>query len=341
VLCFQERKYKLPRWDNQNFRKKGDQLAKRVVTITGGGGFVGQILQNGLNERRYKVLLFDKFRGPLIRILRRKYFGTSNGRVGRALSHRLRRVLGLAERGLTGAGIIRPTGDDILDLRCKLVRRFRGSYAVIHLAALPHPYFKGAIAPDFERINYEGAVNVFEAAREAGVSRFVFASSGQVYGINHPVRIDQFPILETNYCPTLDEGQNLYGFLKLEFEKYLEGACQQQKEIQAISLRLECPGIRSQSPNNFYISTSLENTVAGFAAALDADLSAGCGVFNLADTHVDEAIVNVQEFLRENWSNVPNYTRGNECLLSTEKARAILGYEPQRNGTYFAPGIVF
>ena len=315
-------------------------MSSKVVTITGGSGFVGQMLQSGLNDR-YEIRVFDRLRGPLVRILHRKYFGTSTGRVGRAFSYRLRRGLGLVERGLIRTGIIRPTTDDILGFRSQLVRRFRGSYAVIHLAAIPHPFFNGAVASDFQRINYDGAVNVFEAAREAGVRRFVFASSGQVYGINRPIRIDQFPILETNYCPTLDDGQNLYGFLKLEFERYLEGACREKDGIQAVCLRLECPGIRSTFPDNFYISTSIENTVAGFGAALEADLSAGFEVFNLADAHVDEKIVNVQEFLKNNWPSVPNHTNGNECLLSTEKARKTLGYQPQKNGTYFAHGVVF
>jgi nucleoside-diphosphate-sugar epimerase len=316
-------------------------LIRKTVTITGGNGFVGQILQSGLRKQGYQVVVFDQIRGPLVGLLHRRYLGTSTKRVSCALAIVLRRVLRLAERTLIQAGAIRYSSDNILDLRSQLADRFRRSYAVIHLAGLPHPKVTGASKSDYRRINYEGSINVFEAARDAGVSKFIFASSGQVYGINKPVQIDQFPILETNYCPTLADGQNTYGFLKREFEYFLEQECSGQRDIQAISLRLEFPGVRSKFPWNFYISTSIENTVSGFIAALEANLRAGFDVFNLADHYVDKKIVNIQEFLKKNWLNVPNYTTGNECLLSTEKARSQLGYNPQPGGTYFSLSVMW
>jgi nucleoside-diphosphate-sugar epimerase len=69
-----------------------------------------------------------------------------------------------------------------------------------------NPNIPGMTSTDFKRINYEGSVNVFEVARSAGVEKFVFASSAQVYNINSPSHIEQFPILETNYLPTIAEG---------------------------------------------------------------------------------------------------------------------------------------
>jgi hypothetical protein len=73
---------------------------------------------------------------------------------------------------------------------------------------------------------------------------------------------------------------------------------------------------------------------------LEADLSTGFEVFNLADRHVDERIADIQEFLRRNWPDVPNHTSGNECLLSTEKARSLLGYDPKPGGTYFSLSVM-
>jgi nucleoside-diphosphate-sugar epimerase len=311
-------------------------MSNGTITITGGNGFLGRLLQAGLRNQGFQVEVFDQMRGPLVNFLRRRYVGTSHGFAPLVMAVFLRRSFRLTERILTRAGILRVSGDDILDHRSRLVDRFRGNYAVIHLAALPHPNVPGATESDFQRINYEGSVNVFEAAQEAGVPRFIFASSGQVYGINKPVRIDQFPILETNYIPTLADGQNTYGHLKREFERYLEQACARLKSIQAVSLRLEFPGVRSTFPWNLYISTSIENTVAGFVAALEAEQNFGFDIFNLADNHIDENIINIQKFLQQNWPNVPNYTRGNECLLSTEKARSMLGYSPKPGGCYFS-----
>ena len=131
----------------------------------------------------------------------------------------------------------------------------------------------GAEPDDYRRINYDGAANVFAAAQEAGVRKFIFASSAQVYGINDPVRIDQFPILESNYLPTPEDGQSDYGALKVEFERHLAEAAP-RGETQAVALRLECPGVLSDSPVNLYTSTSIENTVAGFARAIEAELDA-------------------------------------------------------------------
>lgn len=315
-------------------------MSGKTVTITGGNGFVGRILQSGLRRHDYRVVVFDQMRGPLIDLLRRRYLGTCTARIPAVSARTLRRVLRSIEQNLIRAGAIRRSSDNILDLRTRLTDRFRGSYAVIHLAGLPHPAVPGASAADYRRINYEASINVFEAAREAGVPRFIFASSAQVYRINRPVRIDQFPILETNYCPTLADGQSMYGFLKREVERYLEDRCA-GGGIQAVSLRLEFPGVRSRFPWNLYISTSIENTVAGFTAALEAEPSSGFDVFNLADHLVDERIVMIQEFLKRQWPHVPNHVEGNECLLSTEKARRLLGYNPRPGGTYFSFSVMW
>jgi nucleoside-diphosphate-sugar epimerase len=304
------------------------------VTITGGSGFVGQLLRRGLRERGYTVDVFDRLRGPVMNGLRREWLGANRTAERCAGARRVRALQARAESTLLRLGILRPTGDDIFDLRSRLAERFLGSRAVVHLAALPHPNVPGAGRDDYRRINYDGAANVFAAAQEAGVPKFIFASSGQVYGINDPVRIDQFPILESNYLPTPEDGQSAYGALKAEFERHLAEAAP-QGETQAVALRLECPGVLSDSPVNLYTSTSIENTVAGFGRAIEAELDAPFDVFNLVDGRIDPEVADVQAFVRERWPDVPNRTRDNESLLSIEKARRLLGYEPAEGGTYY------
>ena len=279
-------------------------------------------------------------RGPLVEALRGRYLGTSSGLVPTAAAIVVRRTLGSDQGVLTKARVLRPSPDDILDAEQRLSERFRGSDALIHLAGLPHPRVRGATESDFRALNYDGSVNIFRAAKTAGVQRFVFASSAQVYGINRPVRIEQFPILETNHCPTPAEGQSLYGWLKRDVERRLEAECD-GRTIQAVSLRLEFPGVRSRYPWNFYISTSVENLVAGFVAAIEAEIPGGSDVFNLADSHVDPGIVDIQEFARSHWPRVPNFTAGNESLLSTERARSVLGYRPRADGTYFSRHVMW
>lgn len=69
---------------------------------------------------------------------------------------------------------------DICDRGC-LVEAMRGADAVIHLAGIPHE-------ADFPRLlhaNIDGTYQVFEAAREAGVTRVLYASSNHAVG-RHP-----------------------------------------------------------------------------------------------------------------------------------------------------------
>jgi nucleoside-diphosphate-sugar epimerase len=311
-----------------------------MVTITGGSGFVGQILRRGLSEHGYRVDVFDRMRGPVVNLLRRTWLGADASPENIPRARRLRALQSRAESALTHLGALRPTGDDIFELRSRLAQRFRGSRAVVHLAALPHPNVPGAAPADYRRINYDGAINVFAATQDAGVPKFVFASSGQVYGINDPVRIDQFPILESNYLPTLEDGQSQYGALKAEFERHLAEVAS-SGTTEAIALRLECPGVRSEAPTNFFISTSIENLVAGFVRAIEAELESPFEAFNLVDGHVDPAIVDIQAFLREHWPDVPNRTEGNESLMATEKARRLLDYNPAVRGTYFPMSLIW
>lgn len=315
-------------------------MSDRVVTITGGSGFVGQMLQVVLRQRGYEVRVFDQFRGRRVNLLRRRYLGTSSSRLGLAAARGIRGVQRWLELTSVEAGLLKPTTDSILDLRSRLAARFRGSHAVVHLAGIPHPRMPGAVDADFRRINFDGSVNVFEAARLADVPKFIFASSAQVYGINNPTKIDQFPILESNYCPTVKDGQSVYGFLKLEFEKYLADACA-AGSTQGVALRLEYPGFRSKTPNNFYVSTSIENLVAGFVRALEAPAIFPFEAFNLADGEVEDGIVDIQQFIRRDWPLVPNLSSGNDCLLSCSKARDLLGYRPIRGGSYFHASLVW
>ena len=314
-------------------------MSRKIVTVTGGSGFVGQILRRGLRARGYEVRVFDRYRSPLVTFLNRRYLGTVNNSVGQRIARRLRCAQRRLDSVLRERGLIGPTRDDILDMRCRLIARFKGSYAVIHLAGIAHPLAPGSIDDDFRRINYDGSVNAFEAASVAGAQKFLFASSAQVYKINRPVRIDQFPILETNYLPGMAEGQSMYGFLKAEFERYLATACP-KGNTQGIALRLEYPGFCSNTPGNFYISTSVENLQAGVIAALEAPESFSFEAFNLADHHVDPAIIDVQAFLQRFWRDVPNHTHGNDCLLSTDKAQRLLGYRPTMRGTYYNASII-
>ena len=69
------------------------------------------------------------------------------------------------------------------DLRTVTASDFAGFDAVIHLAELSNDPL-GQNRPEITfKINHEGSLRIAKAAREAGVQRFVYASSCSVYGI--------------------------------------------------------------------------------------------------------------------------------------------------------------
>jgi hypothetical protein len=45
--------------------------------------------------------------------------------------------------------------------------------------------------------------------------------------------------------------------------------------------------------------------------------------------------------VRRRWPFAVNRTVGNECLMSTEKARRLLGYRPVPDGRYVAESLVW
>jgi len=319
---------------------------KKKIIITGGSGFVGQFLRKGLRKKGYEVEIFDRYRGWLVNVLRGKYFGTSNSKKILNFSFWLNDILCRLEGTLLKARLIKPTTDDILDARTNLVKRFQGAYAIVHLAGIAHAGLPGFSDEDYRRVNYEGAINVFEAAKEANVPKFIFASSVAAYGGNshfNGIRIEQFPVLETNHCPASPEESfsGLYGVLKKEFEEYLAEACKKGK-TRAIALRLDAPGFRVRYSEGLVTSTSVENLIEGFDCALRSDWNFNFEVFNLLDKEVEaKNNIDVQKILRENWPDLPNFTTGNMIPFSTAKISSMFGYKAIRDGKYLDEEIVY
>lgn len=313
------------------------------VVITGGNGFVGQILARGLSERGYGVEIFDRWGGRAVTTLRGRYLATSTSFWGRAFGVVLNQALLSSESVLRSAGVLRPTGDDILATRAALVPRLRGRDAVVHLAAIPRPDHPGASADDYRRINLDGTINVFAAASAAGVRKFVFASSVAVYGFSRGIaagtRIDAFPILETNHRPHRPGENTLYALAKIGVEDHLDAASR-TSQTKAVSLRLGAPGFRCSFAPYLGMATSIQNLVDGFHAALRSNWDFHFEAFNLMDQHRDpRRSVDVDAVIRERWPGVPNRIAGDEMAFSTAKIRALLGYRAVRDGTYISERI--
>ncbi len=77
------------------------------------------------------------------------------------------------------------------DVRDLSVEHLQGYDAVMHLAALSNDPM-GDIDPELTyQINLEGSVKLAELAKEAGVSRFLFASSCSIYGKGAKLDMDE------------------------------------------------------------------------------------------------------------------------------------------------------
>jgi nucleoside-diphosphate-sugar epimerase len=110
------------------------------------------------------------------------YLGTVMAPVLVAAGHE---VVGL-DSGLFGECLLGPAPNDPrgidVDLRDVQLSQLEGFDAVIHLAALSNDPL-GALAPDLTYdINHRASVRLARLARDAGVTRFLYASTCSVYG---------------------------------------------------------------------------------------------------------------------------------------------------------------
>lgn len=131
--------------------------------VTGGAGFIGSHVVDRLLADGHQVRVLDNF---------------ATGRPEN-LAH-LRPA-----PGLTLAQV------DVADLAA-IQGLFDGIDWVFHLAALADIVPSIQRPLDYHRANVDGTVNVLEAARQAGVKRFVYAASSSCYGIP-----DLYPTPET------------------------------------------------------------------------------------------------------------------------------------------------
>ncbi|MCA9479699.1 MAG: GDP-mannose 4,6-dehydratase [Nitrospira sp.] len=127
---------------------------KPLAVVTGGAGFIGSHMVDRLLEEGYRVHVIDNLVG---------------GREANLAHHGHVADLVLDQRDIRN-----------LDPNDSLVR---GAQLVFHFAGI------GDIVPSIEQpveymsTNVQGTVRVLEAARNAGVSKFVYAASSSCYGL--------------------------------------------------------------------------------------------------------------------------------------------------------------
>jgi nucleoside-diphosphate-sugar epimerase len=262
-----------------------------------------------------------------------------SGKAGRAV------VADLAEHGfdITSVDVVasRHPDDptlvaDLTDLG-QTIEALKGADAVVHLAAIPAPH----ILPEGEtfRINMMSTYNVFAAAAQLGHSRVVWASSETLIGIPFERELPRYaPIDEVH--PRLPESH--YALSKLAGEA-IAAQFSRWSGIPYVALRIsnimeeseyaprfpgfwEDPTIRAW---NLWGYVDARDVAQAARLALTADLS-GPEAFLVAaaDTCMRRESL---DLMADVYPDVPirGPVEGRETLLSTNKARRMLGYEPR------------
>lgn len=193
--------------------------------VTGGAGFIGSALVNRLLREGHSVRVVDDFSTGLRRNLE-------------DCLDRIELVVG-----------------DLTELAvCKAC--LQGVEYVLHQAAIPSVQRSVEDPANSHRANVTGTLNMLVAARDAGVKRFVFASSSSVYGDS-----EKLPKLET--MP--DNPLSPYALTKLAGEKYC-AVFHRIYGLPAVSLRyfnVFGPRQNPQSPYAAVISRFIEAALRG------------------------------------------------------------------------------
>jgi nucleoside-diphosphate-sugar epimerase len=214
--------------------------------------------------------------------------------------------------------------------------RHDGVDALVHLAAIPAPGLR-ANAATFHN-NITATYNVFSAALRAGVRNIVWASSETVLGLPFDEDPPYVPVDE-DYPPRPNSTYSLVKTLEEELARQL---CRWHPDLKLLGLRFSnvmYPEDYANFPSfdadarlrkwNLWSYIDARDGAQAVRRALELDTT-GTDVFIIANADTVMTRPN-EELLAEVFPGVPvkKPFAPNETLLSIDKARRVLGYEPQ------------
>jgi len=273
------------------------------IAVTGGSGKLGRAVVTDLRAHGYDVEVLDAVVPP----------GWNAG---------------LTRVDLTDYG-------QVLGALTKVDDRYDQVDAVVHLAAIPAP----GIAPNATTFanNVVATYNVFEAARVAGIRNLVWASSETVLGLPFDVPPPYLPVDEDYRV----RPESSYSLGKAVDEEIAHHFCRWDPETKIVGLRFSNvmePHEYAEFPSfqddpllrkwNAWGYIDARDGAQAVRKAVEAPLT-GYDVFIIANADTCMTTPSA-ELAAQVFPDVPltRPVEGTETLLSIDKARRVLGYEP-------------
>jgi UDP-glucose 4-epimerase len=268
-----------------------------------------------------------------------------SGKLGRTVVRELRSaghdVLALDAAGERGPGFIRVDLTDFgqtVDAILGVDDRHEGFDAIVHLAAVPAPGILSDVATFHNNIRV--TYNVFHAARRAGIRNIVYASSETVLGLPFDVPPPYIPVDED--YPARPE--STYSLVKHLEETMAIELVRWDPALKIVALRFsnvmdpedyaEFPGFDADARArkwNLWGYIDARDGAQAVQRALEWDAT-GFDRFIIAAADTVMSRPNA-ELVAEVFPGVP--LKGdlgvNDTLLSIDKARRVLGYDPQHS----------
>lgn len=268
----------------------------------------------------------------------------SSGKLGTVVARELRsaghEVIGLDVRGERGPGFVQVDLTDygqVIDALAGVNDQHDGIEALVHLGAIPAPGIRSDIATFHN--NMTSTFNVFWAAVRLGIDRIVYASSETVLGLPFDIDPPYIPVDE-EYAP---RPESVYSLVKVLEEHLASELVRWHPELSITALRFSnvmVPEDYAEFPFDDDARTRKWN-LWGYIDARDGaqavqraleNAPAGFDRFIIAAADTVTTRSNA-ELVAEVFPNVE--TRGDldgtGTLLSIDKARRLLGYDPQHS----------
>jgi len=267
--------------------------------------------------------------------------GKLGTQVARSLTEAGHQVLRLDEVGARAGDFTQIDLTDygqVVDALSGVDDRISGFDAVVHLAALP----SGGLAPDSATFhnNMNATFNVFQAARRVGIRRIVYASSETLLGLPFETPPPYVPVDEEYDS----RPETMYSLVKHLEEELARKLTRWDPELSITALRFsnvmvpdDYPGFQAFQGDsslrrwNLWGYIDARDGAQAVLRALDANRP-GFDTFVIAAADTVMTTPNA-ELLAENFPHVPltRELEEHESLLSIDKARRLLGYEPRHS----------